>query len=500
MSERVRIQLQPLGKTVEVARGTPLREVLFRHGVEFPCGGQGRCSGCRVKLVAGVLPPTSSDLSFLTAEEVGAGWRLACRAQACGDLALEIGQWEEFILADHRVFDFTPRPGLGIAIDLGTTTLVAQLLDLRTARVLAVQSAVNPQSAHGADVMSRVTHALSPEGREAMQGLIRSGLGSLVSELLNAAKAHPGDVDRVVVVGNTVMHHLFCGLDVSPLSQYPFVSEQLGGQQFRGHDLGWPVGGEVHFLPCIAGFVGSDILAGIYATRLYESAVPAAMLDLGTNAEIVVGDRQRLLCASAAAGPAFEGARIAMGMRAATGAIAEVDTEGGRYICRVLGGGPARGLCGSGLVDAVARGLELGHILPSGRLADGKKELELQPPVHLTQQDVRELQLAKGAIAAGLYLLAKHWNLPLGELGKLFIAGAFGNYVRHASAARIGLFDVPSDRIEAVGNTALLGAKMALFLPADELDFASLLCRVQHVPLAADQEFQDAFASAMTFP
>jgi len=258
----------------------------------------------------------------------------------------------------------------------------------------------------------------------------------------------------------------------------------------------------VRFLPCLGGFVGSDILAGILATRLHESGPLVGLVDLGTNGEIVIGNRERLLCASTAAGPAFEGARISMGMRAATGAISAVSIEGGALRCHVLGNVAPRGICGSGLVDAVAAGLDLGSIQPSGRLGNGTNgPLMLCPPVTLTQNDIRELQLAKGAIAAGIRLLLARWGAEAKDLTRLYLAGAFGNYISRASARRIGLLDFPIEMVKPAGNTALLGAKLALF-NADEAAcaYTSVRNRIQHVSLNAEPRFQEVFVEEMTFP
>lgn len=213
-----------------------------------------------------------------------------------------------------------------------------------------------------------------------------------------------------------------------------------------------------------------------------------------------MGNRHNLLCASTAAGPAFEGARISKGMRAATGAISEVHAVDGRLACHVLGNGPARGVCGSGLVDAVATGLDLGLIRPNGRLAQGDS-LALTPEISLTQWDIRELQLAKGAIAAGLKLLLKQWGATTTDLTRVYLAGAFGNYINQASARRIGLLDVPSDKLRASGNTALLGAKLALFsLPEHHGAYPEILRKIKHVPLNEDERFQEAFVAEMGFP
>jgi uncharacterized 2Fe-2S/4Fe-4S cluster protein (DUF4445 family) len=497
-TDRVRIDLKPLGETLEVERGEPLRDVLFAYGVEFPCGGRGRCKRCRVRVLEGTLEPAAADRDLLSDAELAAGWRLACHASATGPLTLEIAQMDAAILADESTFDFIPREGLGVAVDLGTTTLVAQLLDLRTAHVLAVRTALNPQVAYGADIMSRVQCALGG-GHGKLEELIRNRIGELVLELISAARTGAEPVTRVVIVGNSVMHHLFCGIDVEPLSHVPFESARSGLETFRAAELGWSLPGNpaVMFLPCLGGFVGSDILAGLLASRMRGSSVLTGLIDLGTNGEILFGTRDRMVCASAAAGPAFEGGRISTGMRAATGAISEVSVVDGGFDCHVVGHVPPRGICGSGLVDAVAASLELGFILPSGRLANGGP-LMLADPVALTQKDIRELQLAKGAVAAGIRIVLNRLGASASDVERVYLAGAFGNYVNRASARRIGLIGFPDEKIQQAGNTALLGAKLALF--TDDLEFADIRPCVEHISLASDPEFQEIYVEEMVFP
>jgi uncharacterized 2Fe-2S/4Fe-4S cluster protein (DUF4445 family) len=502
MSDFVHLELLPLGKVLRVKRGTPLQDVLFAHGVEFPCGGRGRCKGCKIKVLAGTLPVTEEERAKLSGAELAAGWRLACRGQAESDLKIELAQWEAAILTDDSMFAFTPREGLGIAIDLGTTTIVAQLIDLQTGHVLAVRAALNAQAKYGADIMSRVECAVAGQGQRTLQDLVRKQIGRLTKELLTAAWGVSGEVTSVVLVGNTVMHHLFCGISLEPLSHYPFEAVSPGLQVFGAAELGWSLPGNpaVRFLPCLGSFVGSDILAGLLATKLHESEQVAALIDLGTNGEIVVGNRERMLCASTAAGPAFEGARIAMGMRAATGAISEVRARDGRLECHVLGNVAPRGICGSGLVDAVAAGLELGWISSKGRLVSGDS-FALAGPVTLNQRDVRELQLAKGAIAAGLRILLEQWGATSDDLAQVFLAGAFGNYINYTSARRIGLLDFTAEKVRPAGNTALLGAKLALFsLPEHDGAYPQTLARVKHVSLNEDARFQETFVEEMVFP
>ncbi|MBS1854067.1 MAG: DUF4445 domain-containing protein [Acidobacteria bacterium] len=468
----IAIRLEPLGTQVKTEPGAPLRDLLLPFGVEFPCGGKGRCRRCRVRVLEGDVDPGAGG----DAADLEPGCMLACRARAAANATLEIGQFEAPILADDRPFSFEPRPGRAIAIDLGTTTVVAQLVDLATGAVLGVRTALNPQAAWGADVMTRIEHALHPEGRARLRDAIHAALDEMIASLCGNRQP-----DAVAICGNTAMLHLFDGLDPTPLSHAPFEPVHLES----------PNG----FLPCIGGFVGSDILAGIVATGMHESGDLSVLIDLGTNGEVVVGNRERLLCASTAAGPAFEGGRISRGMRASTGAISEAAVEGDGIRCTVIGGGPARGICGSGLVDAVAAGLDLGRITPRGRTP---QPLELADGLALTQADVRELQLAKAAIAGGVRALLHQLGAAPADVRRVWLAGAFGNYVNRASARRIGLLEFPEETVEPAGNTALLGAKIALFAP--DPTFRGVRVIARHVPLGADPAFQDAYVDAMPFP
>lgn len=503
MKDPVRIKLRPLGRSIEVERGTSLRDVLYAHGVEFPCGGRGRCKRCRVQLLEGSLPIGEAESAILSDAEREEGWRLACRARAEAPVTLQVEQFRAPILVDHTPFAFQPRQGHGIAVDLGTTTLVAQLLDLETGRVLAAETALNPQGAYGSDIMSRTQYALEGEGRKQLTELVRAKVEDLARRALTISGLRKSPLETLVLVGNTVMHHLFCGLDVAQLAAFPFESDRIGIQEFRADEIGWKLPGNpiVRFLPCLGGFVGSDLLAGLLATGMHESDRLTALVDLGTNGEIVVGNAARMLCASTAAGPAFEAGGIEMGMQATTGAIDRVSAGKDILECGVLGGGPPRGICGSGLVDAVAAGLDLGWIESSGRLSQGRKILQLDGPVHLNQGDIRKLQLAKGAIAAGLKILLERIGAADEGPPHVHLAGAFGNYVNRDSARRIGLLDYPAENVEPVGNTALLGAKLALFAPEQEAhEIAQLSERIEHVSLAADPNFQDVFIEEMRFP
>ncbi len=489
--DTVRIQLEPLSATLEVPRGSSLMSVLSTRGFEFPCGGPGVCGGCRVRALAGSLEVTESDRQIFSSQELKEGWRLACQAKAETPLVLECGQWEMDVLTDNTGLDGSGKTGLGIAIDLGTTTIAAQMIDMATGSVLAVETSLNPQSSFGSDVMSRIQAALSGSD---LTTVVRASLGQMIAGL---ARSRERQVAEVILVGNTVMHHLFSGLSVLPLSQVPFQSPHLGAQGFTPRELGWDLAPDcrIRFERCLGGFVGSDILAGIVAVGMHRSDDLAALVDLGTNGELVIGNRLGIVCASTAAGPAFEAGAIRMGMRAATGAISQVSLSGGAMNATVIGDVEPRGICGSGLVDAVAAGLGSGRILASGRIGDGTKVFPVMNPVVLYQADIRELQLAKGAIASGFRLLLKRLGTDATALSSIYLAGAFGNYVQIESAIAIGLMEAPGELIHASGNTALRGAKI-LLLSAEE----PALPAVEHVSLAADPDFQDEYADCMSFP
>jgi uncharacterized 2Fe-2S/4Fe-4S cluster protein (DUF4445 family) len=500
MTPTASLTLTPLQATIEAPIGTPLHSLLYTHGVEFPCGGKGVCRGCRVKVLDGHLAVTVPQGRKLSPAELADGWRLACQCTLESDLHLEVAQWDAPFLTDETAFDFVPREGIGVAVDVGTTTIVSQMLDLRTGTILAVETALNQQAVHGADVMSRVDAAVTRRLGHELTAVVRRQVASMMRSMIRSARVPATRITDVVLVGNAVMHHLFGGLDCAPLAQYPFVPTTVSGLGFSSRELEWelPPFVRIRFLPLLGGFVGSDILAGILATDMHRHARPACLIDLGTNGEVVIGSNKGLVCSSTAAGPAFEGARISMGMRAATGAIAGVSLNATGLHCEVIGDVPPRGICGSGLVDAAAAFLDAGTLEPSGLLTGKSPSVTLAGKVRLSQTDIRELQLAKGAIAAGVKILCEESGTPPGLIDTVYLAGAFGNYVNRASAQRIGLIDFPPDRVRPSGNTALHGAKRALY--TSDADLTSITNLVRHVSLHAHPRFQDFYVEAMTFP
>lgn len=493
MHETVTIKLHPIGRTVTVNRGTPLIDILHEFGVEFPCGGKGTCGSCRVKLLAGELPVDPIQQKKIDRLKLGSEWRLACFCKVHADIILEITQFENIILADNSNFTFQPRQGFGVAIDLGTTTIVAQLVNLENGHVLDSVSEINPQTKFGGDLISRIQHCL--EGKqEHLQKLVRQKIGQMLSSVM---QKHPVEVVEIVLVGNTVMHHIFSGLPVNPLSFYPFHSPFLGIQKFNPYELSWnlPEKTEIRFYPSIGSFVGSDILAGIAATKMAENEKHSVLIDLGTNGEIVVGNRDRIVCASTAAGPAFEGAKISQGMRATTGAISSVRLDNNDFFVHVIGNVQAKGICGSGLIDVIALLLNGDQIGMFGEINSGADSVRITKNVSLSQQDIREFQLAKAAIATGIQVLLNQLHISYADIEHVYIAGGFGNFLNIENVIRTGLIECEAEKIVKFGNTALIGAKMFLF--EDESFIGNLLSKTTHINLESDPNFQDIYIEKM---
>ncbi|HSE94602.1 MAG TPA: ASKHA domain-containing protein [Methylomirabilota bacterium] len=418
----------------------------------------------------------------------------------------------------------------GLAIDVGTTSVVTNLLELASGEVLGSVSSLNPQATFGGDLMSRFAFAqASPANLRKLTARIVGLLNQHVEEVLRQAGVLPQWVYKVTVVGNTGMHHLLLGIDPTYVGLAPYTAVVRQALVLPARTLPLRINPEarVCFLPLVAGFVGADAVAAALATGLDEARGFRAVVDIGTNGEVVMGTPARLLACSAPAGPALEGAQIRHGMRAATGAIDRVACDGADLVFHVLGEGPPQGICGSGLLDLLAVAIDAGLIDATGliqvearqrlpaslasRLAmRGEERLVILVPrggasdggeIVLTQEDVRQLQLAKGAIAGGIRTLQRILGVPDAGLTELMLAGGFGNYLSVPSAVRIGLIPpLPPGRIRYVGNAAALGAQLALLSEAERARADRLARTIEHVPLATHPDFQDLFVEAMNFP
>ncbi len=493
MQQKVTINLQPINEKLIVTLGAPLIDVLHEYGVEFPCGGKGTCGRCKVKLLKGDLKIGAIQQQKLDKLGLEKDWRLACFCTADSDITLELAQFENIILADNSTFDFLPQKGFGVAVDLGTTTIVVQLLNLENSQILDAVSGLNPQAKFGADLISRIQSCLDGKQIE-MQELIRKKIGGMINFILDK---NPVQIAKIILVGNTVMHHIFSGLNVQPLSFYPFESPDLGMQDFSAEQLNWNrlKTAEISFFPSIGSFVGSDILAGIAATKMVEKEDFTVLIDLGTNGEIAIGNKHRIICASTAAGPAFEGAKISQGMRATTGAISSVCSKNEQLNCHVIGNVKAKGICGSGLIDIMAVLIQQKKIGIFGEINSGEEKIELAPGVFLTQQDIREFQLAKAAISTGLQILLNKLHITFAEIDKIYIAGGFGNFLNIQHVIQTGLIEASEDKIVKFGNTALIGAKMFLFENEDFIQ--KILKKTTHINLEGDPAFQDIYVDKL---
>ena len=441
------------------------------------------------------------------------------------------------VLTDHRLIDFEPGDTsaecYGVAFDVGTTTVVGSLLRLSDGEELAIASRINPQVSFGDDVLSRIQHACeSPADLSELRDTIIKAVREMIGELCAEARIPRKRVYEIAISGNTTMEHLLCGMDVWQLGRVPFVPVFARGLLLPAADLGIAIAprGAAYVFPVIGGFVGGDTVSGILATRLTEMDSPVLMVDIGTNGEIVLAHDGEIWAASTAAGPAFEGARISCGMRATRGAIEKVVFDDSLRLS-VIGNAAPIGLCGSGLIDLAAECLRAGIVSPQGRMLgpdelaesvpewlrrrvvldeEGKTELLLaegtgaarDSRVALTQRDVREMQLATGALRAGVKILCKQAGVATGDLKLVLIAGGFGSFIRRSNAQRIGLLptDVDHERIHYVGNASLNGARWALVSTPARKRAERLARQTRHVELSQDMDFQMEFAEAMIFP
>jgi uncharacterized 2Fe-2S/4Fe-4S cluster protein (DUF4445 family) len=406
---------------------------------------------------------------------------------------------------------------LGMAVDLGTTKIAVYLVDLTTGRTVAEAGETNPQSNFGEDVVSRIAYAnRGDESRAELRAVVVAALNRMVERLCDQIGASPADVLDGVVVGNTAMHHLFTGLAVRQLGEAPYVPVAVEALDLPARELGLhgAAGAAVHLLPNIAGYVGGDHVAMLLAS-IEDSEATSLYVDIGTNTEISLVADGRCLTCSCASGPAFEGRHILHGMRASEGAVERVEFVEDRYRYEVVGNGAARGICGSGILDVVAAMRKSGAIDTMGRIQKGAPGVRDDgwPPVlvlvpaeaaragtevTVCQRDVREVQLAKAAIRAGIEILMNEMSLLPGDIDQVILAGAFGTYLRYRSAIRIGMLPaVPESRSRQIGNAAGTGARLALISRAARHEAADIAHRAEYIELTTHAGFKDAFLDSM---
>lgn len=526
-----RVTFEPDKQEVSVHAGATLLEAAGRAGIilDSACGGKGACRKCLVKLM-----PDRREV-------------LACQYGVQSDLAVIVPDtsrlFEQKILAEGISPETKILPDIyrkyaqgntgagvfGLAVDVGTSTVVAKIIDMATGHVRGTESAGNPQVRFGDDVVSRIGYGQTDEKLAEMRKVIIDCVNGLILRLCEKTGRQANDIYEMAVVGNTTMNHMFLGLPIAQLGQAPYKAFSLESRDCSPGQLSVEINpeGNIHTVENIAGFVGSDTTAVALATEIDAAQEVTLAIDIGTNGELVLAAGGRLYAASCAAGPAFEGARIGCGSRAVEGAIQGVIENDGDIDLDVIGGRPARSICGSGLIDAAALMLDFRIVEASGRFGEPEGLAGKLPPavfsriidsgdqrafvlawgretgredVILTQADIRQVQLAKGAIRAGTRLLLKKVGIEECDVRRVLLAGAFGNYIRRQSALRIGLLpNVPSERIRFVGNAACSGAEMVLVSSNCRAHAGELARRIQYVEIAHEKDFADIFAESMAF-
>jgi len=612
-----KVTLQPANTTLEVPTGTLVSDAARAAGIELaqPCGGQGRCGRCAVHIEGGGVRRRSTIR--LSADDLAAGWALACQAVIEGEAEITIPEqerierrlvteqtarkveppfdynpaavqplrairleldpptledyrddlsrlqaglsaagyspvgvplailrslsptlrecgWAPHLLLDceqaaggpARVIEISTSPILpvGLALDIGTTTVTAYLVDLNTGQVKATAAEYNGQIARGEDVISRIIFAGKGDGLSELGTLVRETLDTLLDRLQRRTGIAPDAIHKLTVTGNTTMMHLFLGIPPENIRLTPYIPAANQPPTYLAGDLGLPIHplAPVDFLPGVASYVGADISAGVLASGLAESEALTLFIDVGTNGEIVLGTRDWLLTCACSAGPAFEGAGVVDGMRATEGAIEEMWVHSSTFepTYRVIGGGAPRGLCGSGLISALAELFVTGVIdrggnvkldLETPRVRMGEHgpeyviawadETETGRDITLTKVDVDNLMRATAAIYAGYSVLAAGVGVDLADVQQVLVGGSFGKYINVENAIKIGLLpDLAWDRFHFLGNTSVLGAYMALLSRAARDQVRAMAERMTYVELSADNSFFDAFTAALFLP
>ena len=525
MPEPFRIDFEPLGRRGLAHPGQTLLQAAQSAGVGLAsvCGGIGTCEECRVRLASGKLtPPTLVEEAVFSKSELSAGLRLACQAEPLSDVKLDIPP-ESLTAAQRLQLDgdevhLESKPAVhspgahGLAVDIGTTKLAAYLVDLGTGVTVARSGAMNPQIAFGEDVISRIAYAgREPNGAKILQTILIDTLNTLLAGMCTEAHVHPESVLDAVLVGNTAMHHLFAGLPVEQLGHAPFSPASTAPLAIPAAELGLQLGpgAKTYLPPVIAGYVGADHVSMLLATEAWKSSGNVIALDIGTNTEISLVANGKVTCCSCASGPAFEGAHIHEGMRAAPGAIERARWSDGKILWQTIEDQPPVGICGSGILDVVAALLDGGLVKATGSLktasASGYELVQaaqtgLGRTLTVTRKDINEIQLAKSAIRAAVEILLQEAGLHSGDLDSFIVAGAFGTFLDLRSAIRTGMFPgLPQEKFHQVGNAAGVGAKQMLVSVDKRQEAEQLARQIGYVELTTRPVFTSLFMEHLSF-
>jgi uncharacterized 2Fe-2S/4Fe-4S cluster protein (DUF4445 family) len=539
MEERYQITVLQNNKqvTAECMDGEKLLEAMLRQGIRHrcDCGGRGTCGKCKVQVIAGELKESTADMRILSEAERSDGFRLACKACPKGNITITLPAYEEEDMAVLTAGRETTAPsgkGMGtggyyIGIDLGTTTLAAHLTEGSSGEILAASSLVNPQRIYGADVISRMK--ASSEGKaDDLKKLIRAGLRTLILRVLQGVPPGGNRIEQIAIAGNTTMIHLLMGYSCEGLGVYPFIPVTVGPitssfhELFAEEDQQEPDGSgndewernlleeldlvPVSILPGISVFVGGDVVAGLGVCDFDRMEEVCLLIDLGTNGELAIGNKEKLYVSSTAAGPAFEGGNISIGLGSIPGAISRVRLGGTKPEIWTIGGGKPVGICGTGVVELCSELLRTGGMDETGLLSEEYFQEgfplyeDSQVKLNFTQKDVRELQLAKAAIRAGTELLLRNYGISWEQVEKVYLAGGFGFVLDIPKAVHIGLLpEELRDKIITVGNSSLAGAVRYAADPEFCGRLAGIIEHAQEVHLSNEEDFQELYIGNINF-
>lgn len=512
------MKAEPTKATVRIncPAGEAVQHYLQAQQVFLPhdCGGMGKCGKCKIRVLQGDIPITTADKQVFTETELQAGWRMACQSVTKTSTLLEVPKQENIYLAlgqsATKNTDISSVADLGIAIDIGTTTLALSLVDISKQQVIDTITGENGQRIWGADVVSRIQASLQGKDKE-LQHIIQQNIVELIRRLMHIQGNLYSHIHHIVISANTVMYHLLRGFSCKGLGSWPFAPVSYGGETIPCQQILPQIlelsGCDVTFLPHLSAYVGSDITAGIYLCDMTKYKDISLLVDLGTNGEIALGNCDQLLVASAPAGPAFEGGSIQYGCGSIPGAISQVEFRYGSFFVRTIGNLPPKGICGTGLVAALTALRRADYVDTYGTLVEPWQEQgvplvqqETGEFIYVTQRDIRALQMAKGAIRAGMEIVLKKYGITWQEIKHFYVAGGFGYYLQPAMAIDIGL--LPSDLvvpIQTVGNTSLRGATAVLYDPSCIEEMKILRQKTKECILSNDASFQDIYINALNF-
>lgn len=523
----MQIEIVNLGIKIEAGKKSILQS-LVENNIEINnfCNGRGTCGKCKIKVLQGEINHlTKSEANLLSDEEIKENIRLACLTYPKTDIKISIAN----INSDIKVLDqgqipefkMNTRKGLGIALDIGTTTIAMNLINLENGNILDKISAINPQSKYGLDVMTRITYEFENENAiKNLQEIIIQKINAMIDEICIKNNLEKENIRQIIVAANTTMLHMFLGKDARTLGKYPYKTSFVKTQAISAEDIGINLKAKIFTLANVSAFVGSDIVAGVYLTDL-KNKKNTLFIDIGTNGEIVLKTKDKLYCCSTAAGPALEGMNIECGMRAESGAVERVKIENEKISIKSIGDTKAKGLCGSGLLSAVSEVLANNFVNKRGRIVDPNKLeandyrkkyikedekkgriiiLDENSKIYLSQKDIRQVQLAKGAILSGFITLLKTENMEISDLESVIIAGGFGSHLKKEDITGVGILPKQaSDLITYVGNSSLIGAYMALMNNEIINQMEILSRKIQYIELSTTENYERTFAKAMQF-